>query len=138
MFIDYPSEIIFDIGFTHKDYIKITIFSKDLDIYLFECDEKLTIIKEYFALTGKPYIPPKWAFGFQQSRWSYFSEEEVRYVANKYRELDIPLDVIYTDIDYMDGYKFLPLIVKPFQTTKEWLKIWLKKELKLFPSLILE
>lgn len=133
LFIDYPSEIIFDIGFTHKDYIKITIFSKDLDIYLFECDEKLTIIKEYFALTGKPYIPPKWAFGFQQSRWSYFSEEEVRYVANKYRELDIPLDVIYTDIDYMDGYKVFTINRETFPNYEGMVKDLAQKGIKVIP-----
>lgn len=114
LFIDYPSEIIFDIGFTDKDILKITVPSKDFDLYIFDTDEKLSIIKEYFNLTGKPYIPPKWAFGFQQSKWSYFSEEEVRNVAKKFRETDIPCDVIYTDIDYMDSYKVFTINKEKF------------------------
>ncbi|MDY6895680.1 MAG: glycoside hydrolase family 31 protein, partial [Thermotogota bacterium] len=114
LFIDYPSEIIFDIGFTDKDILQITVPSKDFDLYIFDTDEKLSIIKEYFNLTGKPYIPPKWAFGFQQSKWSYFSEEEVRNVAKKFRETGIPCDVIYTDIDYMDSYKVFTINKEKF------------------------
>ncbi|PNR96695.1 TIM-barrel domain-containing protein [Petrotoga sp. 9PWA.NaAc.5.4] len=135
IFIDYPSEIIFDIGFTHKDILKITIFSKDFDLYIFDCDEKLTIIKEYFNLTGKPYIPPKWAFGYQQSRWSYFSEKEVREVANKYRELGIPLDVIYTDIDYMDSYKVFTINKETFPNYEGMVKDLKEKGIKVIPIL---
>ena len=135
IFIDYPSEIIFDIGFTHKDILKITIFSKDFDLYIFDCDEKLTIIKEYFNLTGKPYIPPKWAFGYQQSRWSYFSEKEVREVANKYRELGIPLDVIYTDIDYMDSYKVFTINKEAFPNYEGMVKDLKEKGIKVIPIL---
>ncbi|HUM76723.1 MAG TPA: glycoside hydrolase family 31 protein [Fervidobacterium sp.] len=105
LLVDYPSEIIFDVGFTDKDILKITIPSHNFDFYIFETDDKQKIVAEYLQLTGKPYIPPKWAFGFQQSRWSYFSEREIRDVASKFRELSIPCDVIYTDIDYMERYK---------------------------------
>jgi alpha-glucosidase len=133
LFIDYPSEIIFDIGFTDKDILQITVPSKDFDLYIFDSDEKLSIIKEYFNLTGKPYIPPKWAFGFQQSRWSYFSEEEVRNVAKKFRETGIPCDVIYTDIDYMDSYKVFTINKEKFPNYEGMVKDLKEMGIKVIP-----
>jgi len=133
LFIDYPSEIIFDIGFTDKDILQITLPSKDFDLYIFDSDEKLSIIKEYFNLTGKPYIPPKWAFGFQQSKWSYFSEEEVRNVAKKFRETGIPCDVIYTDIDYMDSYKVFTINKEKFPNYEGMVKDLKEMGIKVIP-----
>ncbi len=133
LFIDYPSEIIFDIGFTDKDILQITVPSKDFDLYIFDTDEKLSIIKEYFNLTGKPYIPPKWAFGFQQSKWSYFSEEEVRNVAKKFRETGIPCDVIYTDIDYMDSYKVFTINKEKFPNYEGMVKDLKEMGIKVIP-----
>ena len=63
------------------------------------------IVHQFRALIGPSYLPPKWAFGFGQSRWSYMDEDEVREVAARYREAGIPLDMIYLDIDYMKDYK---------------------------------
>jgi len=133
LFIDYPSEIIFDIGFTDKDILKITVPLKDFDLYIFDTDEKLSIIREYFNLTGKPYIPPKWAFGFQQSKWSYFSEEEVRNVAKKFRETGIPCDVIYTDIDYMDSYKVFTINKEKFPNYEGMVKDLKEIGIKIIP-----
>ncbi len=59
----------------------------------------------YHRLTGVPELPPLWALGFHQCRWSYYPEERVREVARTFREKKIPCDAIYLDIDYMDGYR---------------------------------
>ena len=40
-----------------------------------------------------------------QSRWGYGSQKDVEDVFDNYRALDIPLDAIFLDIDYMDSYK---------------------------------
>lgn len=45
------------------------------------------------------------ALGYHQSRWGYETEADVRGVAAKYRDLEIPIDTIHLDIDYMDAYK---------------------------------
>ena len=50
-------------------------------------------------------MPPLWALGNQQSRWSYMSADELRAIAAGFRERGIPCDVLYLDIDYMDGYR---------------------------------
>lgn len=63
------------------------------------------ILEDYADLTGKTPLPPMWALGNQQSRWSYYPEKRVREIAEGFRSRKIPLDVIYLDIDYMDGYR---------------------------------
>ena len=50
-------------------------------------------------------MPPLWALGNQQSRWSYMNADEVREIAAGFRERGIPCDVLYLDIDYMDGFR---------------------------------
>ena len=52
-------------------------------------------------------MPPLWSLGYQQCRFSYFSQEEVRELVKTFEEKDIPLDVVYLDIDYMDGFRVM-------------------------------
>jgi alpha-glucosidase len=59
----------------------------------------------YHQLTGKPELPPLWALGYHQCRWSYYPESRVRAIADGFREHQIPCDAIYLDIDYMDGWR---------------------------------
>lgn len=63
------------------------------------------VLSDYANLTGKAPMPPIWALGNQQSRWSYFPEARVREIADGFRKRKLPLDVLYLDIDYMDGYR---------------------------------
>ncbi len=63
------------------------------------------VLAGYTELTGRTPMPPLWSLGNQQCRYSYMDEAEVREVARGFRERDIPCDVIYLDIHYMDGYR---------------------------------
>ena len=63
------------------------------------------MLERYTELTGRIGMPPLWALGNQQSRWSYESADEVREIAREFRERGIPCDVIHFDIDHMDGYR---------------------------------
>ncbi|MDU5651525.1 MAG: glycoside hydrolase family 31 protein, partial [Clostridium perfringens] len=65
------------------------------------------VVKNYTALTGRMEMPPLWSLGYQQCRFSYFSQEEVRELVKTFEEKDIPLDVVYLDIDYMDGFRVM-------------------------------
>ena len=56
-------------------------------------------------LTGTMEMPPKWAIGYQQCRYSYNPDSRAREIANGFRSRKIPCDVIWFDIDYMDGYR---------------------------------
>lgn len=105
MFLDYPAEITFDIGYTRQDTLQITASGQDMYLYLIEGADALDIAKQFRQLTGSSYIPPLWAFGYQQSRWGYRNEDDIRRVAAGYRSNHLPLDAIYMDIDYMERYK---------------------------------
>ncbi|MFH1276955.1 MAG: TIM-barrel domain-containing protein [Candidatus Eisenbacteria bacterium] len=56
-------------------------------------------------LTGTMPLPPKWAIGYHQCRYSYYPDSRVREIARGFRERHIPCDVIWLDIDYMDGFR---------------------------------
>ena len=60
------------------------------------------VLENYAWLTGPTPLPPLWALGFQQSRYSYMSQERVLEVADRLRKDKIPADAIYLDIDYQD------------------------------------
>ena len=62
-------------------------------------------ISRYARLTGKPPLPPRWALGFHQSRWSYADETQVQEILCRSDELGLPLSAIHLDIDYMDAFR---------------------------------
>lgn len=63
------------------------------------------VLKQYAALTGSMPMPPKWALGFQQCRYSYYPDAELLRIAQTFKEKRIPCDVLYLDIHYMDAFK---------------------------------
>ncbi len=74
--------------------------------YYFINGPTLTEVSERFTrLTGKPEMPPMWALGYHQCRWSYYPESRVRHLASTFRKKQIPCDALYLDIDYMDEYR---------------------------------
>lgn len=104
LFVDFPGKVYYDIGYTRHDLLSFHTETPDYDLYLLSGGNENAICKEFRALIGRSYIPPKWAFGLAQSRWGYKTEEDVREVARQYKEHDLPLDMICMDIDYMQDY----------------------------------
>lgn len=105
VFFDDPGLLTFDIGYTDTDLLTVSAETADMDVYIIEEETDALIVKAFRRMIGRSYIPPKWAFGFGQSRWSYMSEDEIREVVSRYRQEGIPLDAVYLDIDYMERYK---------------------------------
>ena len=105
LFVDNPGKIVWDIGYSLKDKTEITVESTDVDVYYITGDSELDIVKQFREIIGKSYVPPFWAFGYQQSCWGYATPEDFRNVRDGYRNADIPLDCIYMDIDYMERFK---------------------------------
>lgn len=56
-------------------------------------------------LTGHMELPPLWSLGYHQCRHTYYPDGRVMEVADLLRKHKIPSDVIWMDIDYMDGYR---------------------------------
>lgn len=63
------------------------------------------VVKELARLTGTMPLPPKWALGYHQCRYSYYPEARAREIAREFRERKIPCDVIWYDIDYMEAFR---------------------------------
>lgn len=105
LFFDYPGRLVFDVGYTLGSLLRVTSDSDDMYIYLFTGSDLRSIAASFRKCIGQSYIAPDWAFGYQQSRWSYKSSEEVKEVVKRYRCAGIPLDAVYLDIDYMVDYK---------------------------------
>jgi alpha-glucosidase len=78
-------------------------------------------VARYTRLTGRTPLPPRWALGYQQSRYSYFPDTMVANLAADFRRRDIPADVLYLDIDYMDGYRVFTWSPKSFPHPRQLL-----------------
>ena len=108
LFLDNTSRTYFDMGKTDPARVTFGAASGELNYYVFTGGRERSpknILRDYTELTGRTPLPPLWALGNQQSRWSYYPEARVREVARGFRESKIPADVIYLDIDYMDGFR---------------------------------
>ena len=105
LFIDTPGEVTVDAGASTGKTLEIKVSTAGFYLTLIEGDSTADIVSRYLQLTGQAFIPPKWAFGYHQSRWSYENEAAVRRIALNMRVHDIPCDVIHMDIHYMQDYK---------------------------------
>ena len=108
LFLDNTFRTYFDMGKTEPARLTFGAASGELNYYVFTGGRDRSpkgVLGDYTGLTGRTPLPPLWALGNQQSRWSYYPEARVREVARGFRESRIPADVIYLDIDYMEGYR---------------------------------
>ncbi len=105
LFFDYPSKMTFDIGYEKTELMTVSCERADLYLYVIDGESAYDVVRQFRKIIGRSYIPPKFAFGFGQSRWGYKTKEDFRNVADGYRSNRIPLDLIYMDIDYMQDYK---------------------------------
>lgn len=133
LFFDYPSAMTFDIGYTRMDTLQVSCAEADLNLFVIEGDSPYEIVKQFRKIIGRSYIPPKFAFGFGQSRWGYKTKEDFRKVADGYRENNIPLDMVYMDIDYMQDFKDFTLNEKNFPDFPEFVQEMKDKNLRLIP-----
>lgn len=105
IFFDNTFRSFFDFASERKSATSFWADGGEMNYYFIVGSDMLKISERLTRLTGKPEMPPMWALGYHQCKWSYYPEKEVRDVCGKMRELDIPCDAIYLDIDYMDGFR---------------------------------
>ncbi len=113
IFFDNTHRSSFDFGKESADYFSFGAEGGELNYYFLAGPEPKTIIERYTALTGRSPLPPLWALGYQQCRYSYYPEARVREIARLLREKKIPADAIYLDIDYQQDYA-------PFTVNREY------------------
>ncbi len=133
IFVDYPDRVIFDIGYTSVNKINITVGSPDYVFYIIKGETPMDVVKNFRKLIGKSYIAPFWSFGFQQSRWSYYTSDDVKNVINGYRDNDFSIDAVYLDIDYMEAFKDFTVSEERFPDFVEFVKLVREKNIHLVP-----
>ncbi len=112
-FLDSPACQKWDLDSGLSGEALVTLLSRrGWQLYLFGQAPLKDLVAAYTVLTGRSKLPPHWALGHQQSRWSYPDEKTVRGIAHEFRSRSIPCDTIVLDIDYMDEYRV-------FTTSKE-------------------
>lgn len=133
IFVDFPGKVTFDIGYTNNDKLEIKVKGSDADVYIIKGKSLRAIVSEFLRCIGQSYAPPKWAFGYQQSRWGYFNASDVRRVGDSFREKDIPCDAIYLDIDYMEDFKDFTVNRERFPNFKAFVSEMREKGFRLVP-----
>ena len=133
LFLDYPGEMFFDIGYTNPDELVIKIPSLDIDIFEFTSADKKSIVRDFRQLIGKPYVPPRWGFGYQQCRWSYDDANRIDEIIKGFRDNDIPCDTVYMDIDYMVDFKDFSIDEKKFPNFPQWVQEKKSQGIRLIP-----
>ncbi|MGN6280171.1 MAG: TIM-barrel domain-containing protein [Sphingomonas sp.] len=92
----------FDFGRKAADTLTMGAPDGPIDYYVIAGPTTRDVVLRYTDLTGKAPLPPQWALGYQQSRYSYMTADETRQIADTLREDRIPTDVIWLDIDFQD------------------------------------
>ncbi|HEY8412524.1 MAG TPA: TIM-barrel domain-containing protein, partial [Pyrinomonadaceae bacterium] len=118
IFFDNTYRSYFDFGRGSQQRTWFGAEGGELNYYFFYGPSIKKILGRYTDLTGRMPLPPLWALGNQQSRWSYYPDTTVEAVAREYRQRDLPLDVIHLDIDYMRGYRVFTFDPKRFPNPK--------------------
>lgn len=105
-FLDSAAPQIYDLDSELDGQVRIELLSaRGFSFYYFDKAPLSQIVAAFTALTGRSELPPLWALGHQQSRWSYPDAETVRDLAREFRRRRIPCDTLVLDIDYMDDYR---------------------------------
>ncbi|MFT5617407.1 MAG: alpha-glucosidase [Arenicella sp.] len=105
VFFDNTFRTFFDFGHENSHVCSFWANGGEMDYYFFYGETMLNVGENYTKLTGVPELPPLWALGFHQCKWSYYPESEVKRITKRFRDEQIPCDCIYLDIDYMEDYK---------------------------------
>ena len=119
IFLDNTYKSHFNFGTSNNN--RFSYFSAeagDMNYYFIHADTVAEIIQQYTVLTGRIEMPPLWSLGFQQCRYSYYPDFEVETLAKTFRDKQIPADVIYLDIHYMEAYKAFTFDNKTFPDPK--------------------
>jgi len=121
LFFDNTHRVEFDLAKESADRAYYGAEGGDIIYYAFAGPTPRRVLDRYTELTGRTPMPPMWSLGNQQCRWSYETSDEVRAIAEQFRERNIPCDVIYLDIDYMDGYRVFTWDTEAFPEPEKFL-----------------
>ncbi|WP_225986386.1 TIM-barrel domain-containing protein [Rufibacter sp. LB8] len=105
IFFDNTFRSFFDFGKERDEVMSFWAQGGSMDYYFIYGPTLTQVVERYTLLTGTPELPPLWALGYHQCKWSYYPESVVKNLAAGFRERKIPCDALYLDIDYMEGFR---------------------------------
>jgi alpha-glucosidase len=105
LLVEHTGRVEIDLAKADPGRVEYSVATGELVYSVFCGPSPREVLARFTAVTGRTRMPPLWALGNQQSRWSYMDAGELRSVADGFRARGIPCDVLYLDIDYMDGYR---------------------------------
>jgi len=77
-----------------------------MDVFIMLGPGPKDVSRQYGRLTGNTPLPPEFAIAYHQCRWNYNDQADVTAVDSKFDEHDIPMDVMWLDIEHTDGKKY--------------------------------
>lgn len=123
IFFDNSFKSYFDFAQERRNVTSFWAQGGEMNYYFIYGPKMEDVVSIYTDLTGKPHqLPPLWTLGFHQCKWSYYPESKVKEITSKFRELKIPCDAIYLDIDYMDGFRCFTWNKEYFPDPKKMVK----------------
>lgn len=105
IFFDNTFQSHFDFASERRSVTSFWAHGGEMNYYFIYGPDLIQVVEQYTRLTGKPELPPLWALGYHQCKWSYYPDTVVKEIAAEFRKRQIPCDAIYLDIDYMDGFR---------------------------------
>ncbi|KAK0735029.1 glycosyl hydrolases family 31-domain-containing protein [Lasiosphaeria miniovina] len=77
-----------------------------IDLHFYNGPTAKDVMKSYqFSEIGLPAMQQYWTLGYHQCRWGYDNWTALQDVVDNFAKFDIPLETIWTDIDYMKEYR---------------------------------
>ncbi|KAL5534874.1 hypothetical protein ACEPAG_1339 [Sanghuangporus baumii] len=76
-----------------------------LDLYFLSGRTPQKVVEQYAEVVGFPTWQPYWGFGFHLCRWGYTNVSVTREQVQRMREANIPLEVMWNDIDLYHAFR---------------------------------
>lgn len=102
-------DIMIDKAADGSQYLEYNTLGGVFDFWFFAGNTPTTAVQQYAEIAGKPVMQPYWGLGFHQCRYGYQDVFDVAEVVYNYSKADIPLETMWTDIDYMDRRRVFTL-----------------------------